>query len=91
MLRREKFRTYVTVEEAERYVAGIASRAETRPDPQSVTPTTRDPKDDYLIALAREAGADAIVSGDADLLELDQVEPSVFSPSRLVEQLARPT
>ena len=56
VLRREKFRAYVTVDEAERYVAGVASRAETRPDPQAVTPMTRDSKDDYLIALAREAG-----------------------------------
>ncbi len=25
---------------------------------------TRDPKDDYLVALAREAGVDAIANGD---------------------------
>jgi len=54
-----------------------------------VTPITRDPKDDYLIALAREAGVDAIVSGDADLVELDRADPPVVSPSRLVEQFAR--
>src|SRR5713226_5296956 len=38
VLRREKFRSYVTVEEAERYVAGLASRSETRPDPAPVSP-----------------------------------------------------
>jgi putative PIN family toxin of toxin-antitoxin system len=91
VLRREKFRAYVTVEEAERYVAGIAARAETHPDPQVVTPITRDPKDDYLIALAREAGVDAIVSGDAHLLELEGVDTPIVSSSRLVEQLARST
>jgi predicted nucleic acid-binding protein len=54
-----------------------------------VTPITRDPNDDYLIALARGAGVDAIVSGDADLLALERADPAVVSPSRLVEQLAR--
>ena len=91
VLRREKFRPYVTVDEAERYVAGIAGRADTRPDPQRVTPITRDPKDDYLVALAREAGVDAIVSGDADLLELGRLDPPVVSPSQLIDQLTRST
>ena len=91
VLRRDRFRAYVTVDEAERYVAGIAARAETRPDPQTVVAITRDPKDDYLIALAGEAGVEAIVSGDADLLDLERLDPPVVSPRRLVEQLAGPT
>jgi len=91
VLRREKFRSYLTIEEAERYVAGVASRAETRPDPQAVAPITRDPKDDYLIALAREAGVGAIVSGDADLLVLERVDPPILSPVRLLEELAEPS
>src|SRR5713226_861618 len=51
VLRREKFRSYVTVEEAERYVAGLASRSETRTDPAPVSPIARDATDEYLIAL----------------------------------------
>ncbi len=74
VLRREKFRSYLTIEEAERYVAGLASYAETRPDPQTVTPIARDPTDDYLVALAREAGVDALVSGDTDLLVLEPID-----------------
>jgi uncharacterized protein len=89
VLRREKFRSYLPIEEAERYVAGVASGAETRPDPQAVSPITRDPKDDYLIALAREAAVDAIVSGDADLLVLEGIEPPILSPVSLIEELAR--
>ena len=88
VLRRDKFRGYVTIDESERYVAGLASHAETRQDPKAVSPVARDPKDDYLIALAREAAVDAIVSGDADLLVLEQVRPPIVSPGRIVEQLS---
>jgi putative PIN family toxin of toxin-antitoxin system len=86
VLRREKFRAYVTVEEAEQYVAGVASTAEVHSDPRDVAAITRDPKDDYLVALAREADADAIVSGDADLLVLEPLEPAVLSPSAFIQR-----
>jgi predicted nucleic acid-binding protein len=39
-----------------------------------VTPIAHDPKDDYLIALAREAAVDAIVSSDADLFLLKRID-----------------
>jgi putative PIN family toxin of toxin-antitoxin system len=58
VLQREKFRAYLTIEEAEQYVAGLASTAETHPDPPPGTPISRDPNDDYLIALALETAAD---------------------------------
>lgn len=89
MLRRERFRQYVTLEEVERYVSGLASRGEMFADPGDVAPITRDAGDDYLVALAREARADAIVSGDSDLLTLENATPPILSPRSLVEQLAR--
>ena len=89
VLQREKFRRYVTIEEVEQYVAGLASHAESIPDPPDPEQIARDPNDDYLIALAREATADLIVSGDADLLVLDQIEPPILSPTRLLAELAR--
>ena len=49
-------------------------------DPVAVS-VSRDPKDDYLIALARQAGADCIVSGDADLSVLDDLVPPVRTPA----------
>jgi uncharacterized protein len=87
VLQREKFRGYITIDEAEQYVAGLASIAEARPDPMVEAPISRDPKDDYLIVLARESSADALVSGDADLLMLEDNEPPVVSPTTLVEGL----
>jgi putative PIN family toxin of toxin-antitoxin system len=89
VLQREKFRLDVTIEEVEQYVAGLASHAESIPDPPDPEQIARDPNDDYLIALARGAGADLIVSGDADLLVLDEVEPSIVSASRLVAEFIR--
>jgi putative PIN family toxin of toxin-antitoxin system len=80
---------YVTLDEVEQYVAGIASHAETLPDPPAADPIARDPNDDYLIALARAAQADAIVSGDEDLLVLEQIKPPILSPSSLVQTLER--
>jgi putative PIN family toxin of toxin-antitoxin system len=87
VLRREKFRGYITVDEAEQYVAGLASMAEARPDPAVEAPISRDPKDDYLIVLARESSADALVSGDADLLVLEDTELPVVNPTTFVEWL----
>jgi uncharacterized protein len=87
VLRREKFRRYLTIAEADRYVSGLASRAETHSDPHAVAPIARDPNDDYLIALAREAAADAIVSGDSDLLVLERIEPPILNPGTFVERV----
>ena len=55
-------------------------------DPVAV-PVSRDPKDDYLVTLARQAGADCIVSGDADLTVLDDLVPPVRSPAAFVADL----
>jgi uncharacterized protein len=88
VLHREKFRAYITIEEAEQYVAGVASIADAHPDPLVEAPISRDPKDDYLVALARASSADVLVSGDADLLVLENNEPPVRSPTAFVDGLA---
>lgn len=48
-------------------------------DPDPVPALLRDPDDEYLVALASEAGADAVVSGDLDLHETVGL-PSRSSP-----------
>ena len=55
-------------------------------DPVAVS-VSRDPKDDYLVALARQTGADYIVSGDADLTVLDDLVPPVRSPAAFLAEL----
>jgi predicted nucleic acid-binding protein len=55
-------------------VAGIGLDAVLLDDPRAETGLTPDPDDDFLLALARSARADYLVSGDRHLLDL--LDPS---------------
>ena len=68
-------------------VAGIAEAGTVVDDPVDVEALLRDPDDDYLIALAREADAEMIVSGDGDLLDHVGLEPKAISPRHACELL----
>jgi hypothetical protein len=61
-------------------------------DPANVPTVTRDRDDDYLVALARQENADAIVSVDLDLLEAGLTDPPIRRPRQLAatRQVARP-
>ncbi len=87
VLAREKFRHWVTLEEARDYVEGLARLALTVADPPAGEPITRDPKDDYLVRLAQGSGSDFLVSGDADLLDAASSElgVSIVAPRRFVD------
>ncbi|MBB4665057.1 hypothetical protein [Conexibacter arvalis] len=50
---------------------------------------TRDPADDYLVALARAQQVDAIVSGDRDLVEAGIERPPVQRPADFIGLLSR--
>lgn len=52
------------------------------------TSATRDPKDDYLVALARVADVDAIVSGDSDLHDAELPDLSIWTPRHLADLLS---
>lgn len=47
----------------------------------------RDPADDYLVALARAAPADTIVTGDRDLLERQGLQPPAITAHAVCHQL----
>lgn len=74
-LRKPYFRERVGEEELAEIVGGIADATTMREDPRGVEPLLRDPDDDYLVALARDAGAEAIVTGDKDLLDHPDLKP----------------
>ena len=87
VLRRDKFRRYVTEAEADAYVELIRSEAVVRADPApSPKPLSADPDDEFLIDLARDAGADALVTGDAHLLDLRAIIPAM-TPAEFLEML----
>lgn len=86
VLERRKLRRYVMADEAREYVEGLARIGISVADPAREGPITRDPDDDYLVALARTSGADALVSGDRDLREAE-VEVPVLTPRELIDRI----
>lgn len=60
-------------------VTSVREAATQYDDPAKIVPLLRDPDDDYLVALAREAEAEAIVSGDKDLLDHPGLEPQAVN------------
>jgi predicted nucleic acid-binding protein len=78
----------VTPEEARRFLTELDSLVELIPDaPRPWAAVARDPDDDYLVALARAAGADALVSGDHDLTSLVGLVPPVMTPAAFLAML----
>ncbi|MBW3606081.1 MAG: putative toxin-antitoxin system toxin component, PIN family [Actinobacteria bacterium] len=59
VLHRTKFRRYLTVDEADEAIELLVESAEPHDEPNDVPPRSRDPKDDYLIALAIDTNAAA--------------------------------
>lgn len=87
VVRREKFRRYVTEDEASVFIELIRAESTVIDDPEpSLVSLSDDPGDDYLIALARAAHVDALVSGDPHLLRLRELVP-VRTPREFLELL----
>jgi putative PIN family toxin of toxin-antitoxin system len=69
VLARPRLRRYLSIDEAERFVSNLAGVTSLTADPPPPHPAVcRDPADDYLVALAYSSNADAVVTGDQDLL-----------------------
>jgi uncharacterized protein len=88
VLLRPKFRRYATDEDVNQFVAALGEEAVGIEDPPAADEQlTGDPNDDYLVLLARVAGAEAIVSGDPHLTGFE-LEPPVLTPSEFLQSLA---
>jgi uncharacterized protein len=87
VLSRAKFRPYVTEAEVRHYRALVSEQAVVVKDPEFEPGLTPDPEDDYLVALARAADADVIVSGDRHLTELVDARPPVLTAREFVARL----
>jgi uncharacterized protein len=88
VLARPKFRRWISHDAADEFVRGIQESALTIDDPPAQSALSPDPDDDYLIALARFAEADYLVSGDGHLTGLAAAEPPVLTPRVFLEHLS---
>ena len=79
-----KLRARVTLAEADEFVALLRSRAGVATDPSVTPPRSKDPGDDYLLALAESERA-VLVSGDRHLLDLATEFPIRAARDRLEE------
>lgn len=67
----------------------LASIADVR-RPASVPRVTRDPTDDMVLAAALDGGANHIVTGDTDLLDLGaHGEVTILTPRQFIDTLGR--
>lgn len=86
VLRRDRFRDYLSMDEVEEYVDEIGRLCRVVGDPDVAPGRVRDAKDEYVVALAEAVRAEAIVSGDLDLLETAGLAVPVLSPRRAAER-----
>ncbi|MGO9898636.1 MAG: putative toxin-antitoxin system toxin component, PIN family [Solirubrobacteraceae bacterium] len=90
VLARPRLRKYLSADEALRFVTDLAGQTTLLTDPPPPHPAVcRDPDDDYLVALATASHADAIITGDDDLLAIDreQLAIDILTPRQLVDRL----
>lgn len=87
VLLRPKFRRHMSESDALQYVALFARRGIFVEDPRERERIAQDPKDDYLLALARASGARFIVSGDPHLTGLKTAPVPILTPRALLDLL----
>ncbi len=73
VLQYPRLQRYYDAETRVRFVALVAALSEMMDLPDEVPRICRDPADDWVIACAVAGGADVIVSGDRDLLDIKSV------------------
>jgi putative PIN family toxin of toxin-antitoxin system len=89
VLLRPKFAPFAFADDVRAYVEALAAGGLAFEDPDEPPAVTPDPGDDYLVALAVTAGADAIVSGDRHLTELADPPVPVLTARALLGRLER--
>lgn len=90
VLARPRLRRFITADDAQEFVNALAIAADVRADPRPVSGLVPDdPGDDYLVALAKESGADYHLASDQHLLSLVDLRPPVVTPGALVVELEK--
>lgn len=88
VLARPKFTRVVSDEDRQRFLAEVLAAGWDVNDPGEIPAVSRDPDDDYLLALAAEHQAERVVTGDADLLDIADPPVPVTGLRAFLEQLA---
>lgn len=84
---RPKFRKYFPAEKVQMLTEWM-DQVMTTVTLDRITPRCRDPKDDYLLELAVQSHAIFLVSGDKDLLVLQQVEGCrIMTYSQFIDEI----
>jgi putative PIN family toxin of toxin-antitoxin system len=90
VLARPKFDPYVTIAERQEFLRRFARIAVNVEIVRTIR-ACRDPKDDKFLELAVNGEADAIVTGDRDLLTLDPFQGiPILTSARYLARIARP-
>lgn len=83
-----KFRRYLSINDAHRFVVMVRELAEVVNDPPAPTePIPPDPDDDFLVVLAEAADVDVIVSGDWDMTGLHWAGLTVKTPGEFLASI----
>ncbi|MGI8948744.1 MAG: putative toxin-antitoxin system toxin component, PIN family [Ornithinimicrobium sp.] len=89
VLGRDKFRSWLSHDDARRFVADVRILADVVPDPPATAHrVTADPDDEFLVALAAGADVVALVSGDPHLTEVVQLDPPVLTSADFLASLS---
>ncbi|MCP4963495.1 MAG: putative toxin-antitoxin system toxin component, PIN family [Actinomycetia bacterium] len=81
VLSRPRLRKRISADQAAEFIEDLRIMATRVPDPIDIGQHTRDPKDDYLVALAQHHAADYIVTGDKDLHAWPEQRPPAITPA----------
>jgi putative PIN family toxin of toxin-antitoxin system len=81
------FQTQLSEQKPSEAITAIETAAVMLADPIKPEAVLRDPTDDYLVALARTAKADFIVTGDKDLLDHIGLRPPAINARQACELL----
>lgn len=87
LLKREKIRKWLTIDEAQRYLDALRALVDFAPNPLVEEVGLRDSADSYIVALARQGRCDFIVTGDKDLLEWPDQRPTCLTPKEFLSRL----
>lgn len=88
VLARPAFRDRLGQDATDRFLADLRAIVEWADDPTGPpVVATRDPDDDYLLALAHGADVDVLVSGDRDLTDLPDQQLPIETPAQFSQRL----